>query len=283
MPDDLASRPSPPGQGPASGQGPPSGRSPPSGLKGWLSDVYYPALVERSLEGLGLRLGDRAAIDDPLLGRASGMAAVTAHLAETAKWLTKHEARYERTGQVVGTDRDVTEGVLAMHIDSRSVLLPVAVVAERRKEREVELRIYFATRVVRPDAPLRRRPVVAENEELSLPQMVVGHLGALRSGDIDALLACFETTGVVRDAKGIEHRKEGGGLRVFYEQRYGVGHGGGAYRAKGGSADDGRCCAVEFTLEQAGGRPIEPRPGLAVYELGESGLLRSLRLYEEPD
>jgi hypothetical protein len=42
-------------------------RGPPTSLRGWLSDVYLPVLLdeaEGSLAALTLRLGERAAVDD---------------------------------------------------------------------------------------------------------------------------------------------------------------------------------------------------------------------------
>jgi len=260
-----------------------SGRPPPSGLRGWLSDVYFPALVEGQLDPLAMRLGPHAALDDPLLGRATGMPEIKAHLAKAAGWLRERGAVYERSSLVVGTDRDVAEGSLAIRTEAHTIVLPVAVVAERRRSREVELRLYYATRSVDSGSRPPRAPLVPANELLSLPRMVSDHLGALGRGDLDGILACFETEGALRDAKGLFHRKAGGGMRVFYEQRYGLGQGGSAYRVRGGSADDGRSCAVEFTLARVGDSAIDPRPGLAVYEIGDSGLLRALRLYEEHD
>src|SRR5215472_14194684 len=128
-----------------------SGRPPPSGLRGWLSDVYFPAIVGGELDPLALRLGPRATLDDPLFGRSTGMAEIKAHLQKASGWFREHEASYERLGLVVGVDRDVAEGTLSIRIEGRSLLLPVAVVAERRRSREVELRLYHATRNVQPD------------------------------------------------------------------------------------------------------------------------------------
>jgi hypothetical protein len=51
---------------------------------------------------------------------------------------------------------------------------------------------------------------------------------------------------------------------------------------KGARADDGRTCALEYSVERARGERVVTEPGLFVYERGESGLLRALRVYEEP-
>ena len=50
---------------------------------------------------------------------------------------------------------------------------------------------------------------------------------------------------------------------------------------QGATADDGRTCAFEYTLTKMNGRPVAPQAGLAVYERGDSGLLRALRVYDD--
>ena len=88
-----------------------------SGLHGRLSEVYFPALVAAQTAALAQRLGDRATIDDPLFGRASGMAEIAPRLAEIASWLAVHDAAFDNFGFVTGSDRDVTEGALALTVN----------------------------------------------------------------------------------------------------------------------------------------------------------------------
>jgi len=240
----------------------PSVRSEASGLRGWLSDLLFTTLVHGPLAPLVLRLGGRSTIDHPVHGRASGMPDVETLLVTAIGWLADRKAVYERRALVVGTDRDVAEGtlVLAGAGGEGELRLPVAVVAERRKLREVELRVYHATRMLGSD-----------------------HLQALRAGDAKGVLACFESNGVVHDAAGREHSSSDGSLVGYFAERFGVGEeGGGADFVHGGYADDGRACAVELTLTSVRGKAVAPYPALAVFERGDSGLFRALRLYEDP-
>ena len=87
------------------------------------------------------RLGDRATVDDPIFGRTSGMPALGRYIEEVSAWLQKHEGAFDKVAFVTGSDRDVTEGTLALTFEGRRVQVPVAVVAERRPEREVEVAI----------------------------------------------------------------------------------------------------------------------------------------------
>jgi hypothetical protein len=50
---------------------------------------------------------------------------------------------------------------------------------------------------------------------------------------------------------------------------------------KGARADDGTVCALEYTVVRVHGKTVAPQAGLAVYERGTSGLLRSVRVYQD--
>ncbi len=260
-------------------------RGAPSNLRGWLSDVYFPALIARETRALERRLGDRATIDEPLFGRASGADSLGHRLGEIATWLADHHASFERSGFVLGSDRDVTEGSLALTVAGGTVDLPVAVVAERRRERAVELRVYHSTHALRQGAG--RQPLLDPDEESAVPPPVAAYVDALARGDLEAVVSSFEDGAALRDARGRSYVKHevGGTLRPYYEGLVDAGKGtrGGTRLVTNARADDGRTCALEYTVVSVRGAAAPPRPGLAVFERGESGLLRALRVYEEID
>jgi len=254
-------------------------RGPPTSLRGWLSDVFVPALLddtEGSLVALAQRLGSRATVDDPIFGRASGMPALERYLAEMSKWLKDHKASFARLYFTTGIDRDVTEGVLTLTFEEKTVELPIAIVAERRRSREVELRLYYTSQPIKGTVALRS-PLVERVDDAKLPAPIDDHLAALAKADVAAVMASFETDGARREARGIEQKK-GAGLEEAYRTLL---RDGGVELLKGGSADDGRTCALEYTLVKLHGKTVPPQAGLAVYERGDSGLLRSLRVYDD--
>jgi hypothetical protein len=260
-----------------------SDRGPPSALRGWLSDIYFPALLEvsmpdKALESLAGRLGAKATVDDPFHGRASGHE-VAEHLKRMADWLARHSASYVRVAFTTGTDRDVAEGALALTFESKTVAVPVAVVAERRRSREVELRVYFATQPLAGEKK-KRAPLVRADAELPLPVPISDFVAALAKGDTKAIVGSFEHDGALRDARGVQHGRKEGALLAFFEGLVGGGaSGAGLELERGGAVDDGRTCALEYTLVRARGRETEPKPGLMVFERGNSGLLSAVRVY----
>jgi hypothetical protein len=260
-----------------------------SGMRGWLSEVYLPSLVSSQADQLVRRLGDRATVDDPIFGRTTGMPALARYLEEVAAWMSKHGGAFEQVAFVTGSDRDVTEGTLSLTFEGRRVKVPVAIVAERRPEREVEMRLYYSTKPIKGTRAVRS-PLLPQDDEVAVPVQVAAQLDALSRGDIDAIMASFENGAKLRDPAGETHVKndDGGALRAFYEKLcasrgHGGGRGSGVEVLKGARADDGRICALEYTVVRVRGKNVPPQAGLAVYERGETGLLRAVRVYEDVD
>ncbi|MDP9002444.1 MAG: hypothetical protein M3O46_20320 [Myxococcota bacterium] len=258
-------------------------RGAPSNVRGWLSEVYLPALVAAQSKQLMRRLGERATVDDPILGRSTGTPDLPRFLERAADWLRRREASFENLAFTTGSDRDVTEGTLSLVADGKRIAVPVAVVAERRPAREVEIRLYYSTRSLDGTRAVRTL-LVPRDDDLAVPPPVAAHLNALLRGDVDGIVASFGDGATVRDADGVTHRKEGSGgpLRAFYERLLASRASGqaGVEVLKGARADDGSTCALEYTVARAPGRDLA-ESGLAVYERGDNGLLSALRLYHD--
>jgi hypothetical protein len=254
------------------------------GLRGRLSEVYFPALVAAQASALALRLGDRATVDDPLFGRSTGMSEIGPRLTEMASWFAAHDAGFDNFGFVTGSDRDVTEGTLTLTMNGERVRVPVAVVAERRREREVEIRAYYATRALREKLSPRGE-LLPSDDGTAVPPPVAAHLDALSRGDAAGVVASFEQGGTVRTADGATHAKvdpDGGPLATYYAQLVRGERGAGGLQIRNNArADDGRTCALEYTVLRFRGSEVPPQAGLAVYERGESGLLRTVRVYDD--
>ena len=245
-------------------------RSPPSALKGRLADIYVPALVAGTLEALSRRLGNRATIDDPLYGRASSLTAIDPLLARVATYFAEGKASYEHVCSTTGVDRDAAEGRLAMTIDGEARELPIAIVAERRRLREIELRVYYAPE----GAPSRkmRSPLVSKGPQSGLASLVETILDRIRKGAIEQALTGFEEAGRIVDPGGRAHGKHDGAMGTFLSDL------GDIDVQIGGAADDGRTACIEATVVRQG---REASPALLSFQRGESGLVNELRIYWE--
>jgi hypothetical protein len=247
------------------------GRSPPSALKGRLADVYVPALVSGALDALSRRLGNRATIDDPLYGRASSLASIDPLLARVADYFKDGKATYEHVCSTTGVDRDAAEGRLSMNIAGEPRELPIAIVAERRRLREIELRVYY----VPEGAPAGRKPRAAllnTGPQLALAELVDAVLDGFRTGSVEKALAGFEETSRIVDPSGRAHAKQTGEMASFLADLGEVDF------QIGGSADDKRVACIEATVTRRGRESV---PALLAFERGDSGLVRELRIYWE--
>jgi hypothetical protein len=245
-------------------------RGPASTLKGRLADVFVPALVHgESLQALSRRLGNRATIDDPLFGRASTLSSIDPLLQKAAARFREQGAVYRHVASATGIDRDVSEGLLVL---SAEEAIPIAVVAERRRLREIELRLYYAT----GSEPRKPRTPLG-NDEIPIPQIVAHVLEALRRGAVERVLAAFEESSRLVDPSGRHHEKRDGSMASFVAS-------GRLELVPSGAADDGRTCSIEASVLRQGRGSLssEPEPAAMSFERGDSGLLRELRLYYEP-
>ncbi len=243
-------------------------RPPASSLKGRLADVFIPALVSGDLEALARRLGNRATVDDPIYGRASSLASLEPMIGKLGDWFAQRKATYRHVYATTGVDRDASEGILSMAEGSATRELPIAVVAERRRLREIELRVYYA-----PEPSAKRKPraqLVSPNPRSVLPQHVQVAVDALCRGAIDGMLGGFEADARVVDPSGTWHHKRDGAMGTYLSDLRQM-----DIRVAG-AADDGRTCAVEATIS-VGAR--KDAPALLAFERGNSGLFKELRFY----
>jgi len=241
-----------------------------SSLKGRLADVFVPALVEGKLESLGKRLGNRATVEDPVHGRASSLASLEPMMKSLGGWFKERNATYRHVYSTTGVDRDAAEGILAMTIGGQQRELPIAVVAERRRLREIELRVYYTPDDAHAQKRKTRGPLASANPHAVLPQQVLAVIDAMRDATIDSVLGSFEVESRVVDPSGTWHHKRDNAMTSF------LGGLGAMTIAVAGSADDGRTCCVEATITMGSKKDV---PALLSFERGNSGLFTELRLY----
>ncbi len=247
------------------------GRGPASSLTGRLADIYLPSLVKGDIEALSRRLGSRATIDDPLYGRAMSLTSIDQLLARAAGYFASHGAQYVHVRSTTGVDRDASEGRLSMTIAGQSREIPIAVVAERRRLREIELRLYYAPEDASSERKSKCQLVIAGREP-RVAQLVHGILEGIRRNNYDAVLAGFDETARVVDGAGRTYGKHEGTLGAFFADLAA------AHVEVAGCADDGRTCCVEATLVR---KDRAATPALFAFERGDTGLVHELRAYFE--
>ncbi len=244
------------------------------------AQLLIDALARGRVEEAAPHLSDDAVVDAPRGGRVTGATRVRRWLEDTARWFAALRARAEPPRLVAVGRQAVVETTLRVHVAGEERQLPIAIAAEGDARGRLR-----AVRVYHSFWPLEQRhrvrpPVLPPRFGLKLSPPVDRYHRALAAGDIDGVLACFERRGArVREPAGEPWVHRGlVGLRRLY----------GAFLWDGGlplqpcgAVDDGVACALEYVIARWGRRDLPPQAGLAVYERGRSGLLASVRIYDD--
>lgn len=124
-----------------------------------------------------------------------------------------------------------------------------------------------------------RPPLLEPAEDLNEPETVKQYISALQNGDANTIISVFEEEGYVREPSGSRYKHSGReGQKEFYIT---------ALRAGGISIKhctatfDGTRTAVEYICDGWGNLKMKPQAGMAVYELGNTGLIYAARIYDD--
>lgn len=246
-----------------------------------LVGLYWPLLIAGEEEGFTALFAENPVIDDPIHGRFEGPEALREFLAAGAQWLQARHAEMRDLAFTRQGERVVHEGVLRLVDEGRTINLPVATVAELDGERLGWVRVYHSlwpllgTHRVRP-------PLLAEDPTLRAPDVVGRYLSALAAGDVNGVVAAFETDGCAREPSGGPYLYCGEtDLRRFYARLFS--NRGGIRLEHCTITDDGVRCALEFNAVRWGTTDLPPQAGVAVYERGPTGRLAWARIYDDVD
>jgi hypothetical protein len=173
----------------------------------------------------------------------------------------------------------VEEVSLDLSIEGERRELPVAIVAERNSLGLTAIRIYHSMwPLIR--SHVVRKPLLSPDAELSIPDVVGDYQRALAAGDLEGILATYQDDAVVREPAGGPYVFAGKeALRHIYTLQFADGAGIPLQRCT--ITDDGIACALEWNATKWGHTAIEPQPGVAVYQRGESGKLAFGRIYDD--
>ena len=100
----------------------------------------------------------------------------------------------------------VAEFLLNFSVEGKSVEVPAALVAEVAHDTIELIRIYHSTYPLSGERKIRP-PILPPAKYLSEPKIIEQYMKALKEGDLESLLECFEEDAYVREATGGSHQK----------------------------------------------------------------------------
>ena len=211
-----------------------------------------------------------------------GTRAFEAFVTEMNAWIARRKVSVENVEHVVTERRGFEEVVLHVDGETRRVDLPVAIVADRESDGRIdELRIYSSSWPL-TGRHANRPPLLQPDPELRESDIVAEYQRALAGGDVDAIVAAFESDGYAREPAGGQYVHRGpDGLRSFYQLLFS--NDGGIPLERCALIDDGRACALEYNVVRWGGTELTPEAGVAVYVRGQGGKLAAARIYDDAE
>jgi SnoaL-like domain len=243
--------------------------------------VFVDAVVRGAVSDAAECLARGCTIDDPREGRVGGKRGLERWVASEHAWLERLSARPAPVRLTVEGRTAVLEWLFHVRVEGGDRHLPVAFAADEGAEGRLE-----AVRIYHSFWPLERRHrmrgrLLPARRDLALRPPLDAYQRAFAAGDVDGVLSCYAPTATVREPAGepFLHRGQRG-LRRLY----------GALLVDGGISleharvtDDGRACALEYTVVRWGRTDVPPQAGLAVYERDVAGLIQASRVYEDVD
>jgi hypothetical protein len=220
-------------------------------------------------------------IEDPRHGRVVGNEALRRFVAAQAAWMRDTEMTPEPIRTTIAPTRSLTEWLATLTVHGTRTELPIAVVGDRASSGTVAaMRVYHSQWPLLGSHRLRG-PIVQEDPDLVIPDVVGAYMHALGSGDLAGSLSVFEPDGYFREPSGGPYIYRGReGILAAYGAFYEVGP---IHLRHCTVIDDGVVCGVEFIADGWGPRPFPPQAGIGVYERGVSGLLCAARIYDDVD
>lgn len=239
---------------------------------------YFTWLSAGDTESFRGLFRDLPVMNTPTDGEIRGNADFERFVRYQQEWLGNRKATASLLAVTAGEERIVVEFVLDLQQDARTIDLPVAVVADREGDGVAAIRVYHSTWPLTGDHSIRP-PILHPAADLEEPLIIRRYMAGIGTPDRESVLALFEGDGYVREPSGDAYRHDGpGGVRAFYEKALA---GGGVRLQHCTATFDGTRCAVEYICDGWGRLRFAPQAGIAVYELGSTGRIRAVRIYDD--
>jgi hypothetical protein len=249
-------------------------------MSGAALETFLPALAAGDGSAVVELFTNRPVIDDPRHGRIEGTTASREYVAQQSRWIAGLAMELNPLKTTVGSGRSLVEYLARLTLDGQRTELPIAVVGDHDDEGLSFVRVYHSNWPLEGRHRIRP-PIMPDDPELVLPDVVGEYMTALGSADLAGSMAVFEDDGYFREPSGGPHVYRGrDGIRAAYGAFYAIGP---IHLLHCTAIDDGVACGVEFIAIGWGPRRFAPQAGIGVYERGASGRLHAARIYDDVD
>ncbi|AKB36720.1 hypothetical protein MSSAC_2130 [Methanosarcina siciliae C2J] len=242
-----------------------------------LKDFFILLQKEDTEKLLSIFVGEPV-IDTPMEGRITGREEFISFVGRQHQWLKGHDVGQQFVEITVSVQRVCVELLLYLQHDTRSMDLPVAIVADLDGDKVSAIRIYHSMWPLTGRHRVRK-PLLEPAKGLEEPDFVKQYMQALDSGDAATIVNLFEDDGYAREPSSSEYTHSGrSGLNNFYST---ILKDGGISLKHCTATFDGKRAVIEYIAAGWGKTELPPQAGVAVYELGKNWKMHAARIYDD--
>ena len=239
---------------------------------------YFTILKKEDIESLSSILDDNSIMYTPLDGKIIGRDNIKKYILRQKEWLNTKKAKVEVINSIDITNRIIIEFIIYLNKDDKEIELPIVAVLDIENYFISSIRIYHSTWPL-TGKHIVIKPILEPEDHLDEPDIISLYMEGIKNADKEFVLSLFEDKAYIQEPSGSKFRHYGkAGREKFYS--YALDKGGVPLKHCTATFD-GKHFAVEYVFDEWGDNKFEPQAGIAIYEIGESGKIAAVRIYDD--
>lgn len=239
---------------------------------------YLTVLKKEDIDALSSLLNNRSTMYTPLDGLISGRMKIKNYIMNQKDWLNTKNARVEIFNLIDAKNRIIIELSIFYDKGEKKIELPFVAVLDIENNFIINIRIYHSSWPI-TGKHISIKPILKPDTNLEVPDIIIEYMKGIKNADKDHVLSLFEVDAYVQEPSGSKYRHLGeSGRNEFYSFALDKG---GIPLKHCTATFDGRHFAVEYVFDEWGNKKFEPQAGIAIYEIGESGKIAAVRIYDD--
>lgn len=239
---------------------------------------YLTILKKEDIDALSSLLNNESTIYTPLDGLISGRDKIKKYVIKQKDWLNNKNARVEIFNIIDVKNRVVLELIIYYEKGEKTIELPFVTVLDIKENIIQNIRIYHSSWPTTGKHGVIK-PILKPDKTLVEPDVITKYMQGLKSADKDLILSLFEKDAYIQEPSGSKYRHFGeSGRDEFYSFALDKG---GVPLQHCTATFDGKHFAVEYIFDEWGNKKFEPQAGIAIYEIGETGKIAAIRIYDD--
>ena len=239
---------------------------------------YFTVLKKEDIDNLSSILNNESIMYTPFEGKIIGRNDIKNYFIIQKEWLNSKKAKIDVINTIDNNNRIVIEFVIFFNKQGKLIELPVVAVLDIDNSSINSIRIYHSTWPLTGKHTVIK-PILEPEEILDEPDIISMYMQGIKNADKEFVLSLFEEKAYVQEPSGSKFRHQGKAEREkFYSFTLDKG---GVHLKYCASTFDGKHFAVEYVFDEWGDKKFEPQAGIAIYEIGESGKIAAVRIYDD--